>query len=370
MQPNKTTQTAETSTTIVGCILAGALNHSYSKHKHYMQICLAMCPIWGLGQPPMSTAYIAGQLKSKGHSVRTFDFGNAFFDSLTEEKRQALSQMYLTADWYNNFERMRKELDLDHHVDLWAEEILRSNPRLVGLSIYHSTLSVSLLLVQAIKTRAPQTAIVFGGPSCDDRKLILRGPIDFLVHGEGEATITDLADRLETGRALDDCQGMSFLRDGEIVTTPARPLIADINEIPFPDFSGFGVMRYPHRVLPMFTSRGCVNRCSSCTEAPQWGNFWYRTADNIVAELQRQVAHYKPHYVKMVDSLINGSLREFERICYLIIAQGINVQWGGMARINPWMHREFLAKAYRWALWRAPCYMTHHADANTIASEP
>ena len=97
----------------------------------------------------------------------------------------------------------------------------------------------------------------------------------------------------------------------------------------------------------MFTSRGCINRCTYCYEARQWGKYRFRHADNIVAEMEYYVEQWKPAHLFFRDSLIDGNLKEFGKMCDLIIEKKLPVLWSGMARIHPRMDREFLQKAYR-----------------------
>jgi len=312
-----------------------------------MKISLVMCPIWNTDQPPLSIAYISGQLKSAGHEVFCHDFSIALLHSIPKHERDTMKQKYLVEGWYTDFEYWRKKLSIDTLVDGWADEVLRNSPKLVGFSIYDSTLSVSILLAEAIKKKSPETLVVFGGPSCDNKEIILRGPIDFLVYGEGEETITDLAERIEHGRPFQDCPGVVFLGDENIIQRPPRSPIADVNTIPFPDFNEFNLFMYPSKALPMFTSRGCPNRCSFCSESPRWGRYRYRTAENIVFEMERNVRTYGITHFSMEDSTINGNIREFEKMCDLIISDRLSVTWGGKARIESKMNPDLIKKAYK-----------------------
>jgi radical SAM superfamily enzyme YgiQ (UPF0313 family) len=312
-----------------------------------MKISLIMCPLWNVDQPPLSIAYIAGQLESVGYDVFCHDFSIDLIHTLPSDERETITQKYLVEGWYTNFDFWRKKLSIDTLVDGWADEVLRNSPKLVGFSIYDATLSVSILLAEAIKKKAPETSIVFGGPSCDKKEIILRGPIDFLVYGEGEETITDLAERIENQRAFHDCPGIVFREDGNIVQTTPRPPIGDINTIPFPDFNDFNLFSYPSKALPMFTSRGCPNRCSFCSESPRWGRYRFRTAENIVMEMVRDVETYGIKHFSMEDSTINGKMDQFEKMCDLVILKKLEVTWGGKARIDLRMSPDLLRKACR-----------------------
>ena len=308
-------------------------------------VALVMCPIWNISQPPLATACIAAQLKAAGYDVSCHDLSRRFVDSISTDHRREVEQTYLPQGWFEDFDRWRRTLDIDRMVETWAAEIARSEPAVAGFTIYDATLSVSLLLAREIKRLCPETVIIFGGPTCDNAAIMRKGPVDFLVCGEGEVTAVDLLGRIRNGQPVSDCPGIAWRAGTEIVRNPPRPRVEDINEIPFPDFDGFDLRAYPERKLPMLTSRGCPNRCSFCSESPRWGRYRHRSAENIVAEMERNLREYGIAHSSMEDSLINGNLDEFARMCDLILERGLKVTWGGKARIHPRMNLAFLAKA-------------------------
>jgi radical SAM superfamily enzyme YgiQ (UPF0313 family) len=95
----------------------------------------------------------------------------------------------------------------------------------------------------------------------------------------------------------------------------------------------------------MFASRGCYARCTFCTEWSQWVKFRWRSAANVVAEMERDVEKWNPKYISIEDSLINGNLKVFEEMCDLLIKRQVPISWGGKARIHHRMDLDFLKKA-------------------------
>ncbi len=312
-----------------------------------MKISLVMCPIWSIDEPPMATACLAGYLKARGHEVSCHDFSVELYNEISGEDQGTLSQLYITSDWNDRFEDWRVRLDLDDRVDRWARRILAGGPDLVGLTIYDATRETSILLAHALKRHAPRVRVIFGGPSCHDNPaLILRAPVDLMVYGEGEETFTEVLARLEKGGGWEDCAGVIYRSGDEAVRTEPRPLISDLDALPFPDFDDFDFALYRSRMLPMFTSRGCYNRCSFCSEKSRWIRYRHCSSDRIVDEMERNVERYGIHHFDLVDSLINGNLNEFARMCDLILERGLSVTWGGKARIHPRMDRSFLEKTH------------------------
>ena len=100
----------------------------------------------------------------------------------------------------------------------------------------------------------------------------LRSGVDVVVIGEGEQTIRDLLACFEAGGDLSDVRGIAFLKDGQVVRTPAREPLTDFDALPIPDFS---VLRYAR--LKLFTVsgvRGCGMDCEFCSVKgrPRWAS--------------------------------------------------------------------------------------------------
>ena len=63
--------------------------------------------------------------------------------------------------------------------------------------------------------------------------------------------------------------------------------------------------------------------------------------------MKDNVARYGLRHFSMEDSTINGNIREFEKMCDLIISDKLRVTWGGKARIESKMSRDLIRKAYQ-----------------------
>src|SRR5258708_39413899 len=59
--------------------------------------------------------------------------------------------------------------------------------------------------------------------------------LDSVVRFEGEQTLLELVDLLSAGRDWRNIQGIAYKRDGEIVTTALRPLIENLDQLPYPE---------------------------------------------------------------------------------------------------------------------------------------
>jgi radical SAM superfamily enzyme YgiQ (UPF0313 family) len=124
--------------------------------------------------------------------------------------------------------------------------------------------------------------------------------IDAVVVGEGEETVVEILDRLRSGRDLTDIAGVIARKNGTILHNPPRPLIADLDRLPFParellgDRSRYIPAAGTYRRKPValvMTSRGCDRRCIFCFQMDRerksgTRGVRYRSVDNVLQEIE------------------------------------------------------------------------------------
>lgn len=111
--------------------------------------------------------------------------------------------------------------------------------------------------------------VVMGGPhpSHDLEPLSHADVVDATVKGEGEYAVLDLVNAWEAGRSIEEIPNVACLKAGVAVQNPIRPVIQDLDTLPFPDVDVF--YKYPFlrgkRVMQVHVSRGCQNSCTYCS---------------------------------------------------------------------------------------------------------
>ncbi len=152
---------------------------------------------------------------------------------------------------------------LEPSVEETASRVLATNPEVVAFTSYSVTHRWSVEVARAIKNQR-RVPIVFGGPhvaSVPDRAI--REPaIDAVVEGEGEGALLDLVNcASDDGFSRDDIANCTF----KTRRNRPRPLIQDLDELPFADKSGFyAAVPELERELYVVSRRGCPFRCSFC----------------------------------------------------------------------------------------------------------
>jgi len=121
--------------------------------------------------------------------------------------------------------------------------------------------------------------------------------IDYIVMGEGEVTLVELIKTLRTGKNQGDVKGLSFKHNGKIIQTPPRPLIENLDALPYPAYHlvendikryHFSMMAGKNtRYMILEGARGCDHRCSFCTQWKYWRGMWRtKSAKRIADEIE------------------------------------------------------------------------------------
>lgn len=179
----------------------------------------------------------------------------------------------------------------------------------------------------AAKKVRPEIVCVGGGAGyTSEPELFLHMTrADIAVLGEGEVTEVELLRTLDRGGDLSAVRGILFRAGARLVRTPDRPVVPNLDDIPFPSYEGLGIEEYfeneknydtsalfdysytdEPRVLPMFLGRSCPFGCKFCfhTLGRRYRN---RSLDNFFAELDMWIEKYHINGILLMDELFGGS---------------------------------------------------------------
>ena len=297
-----------------------------------MRVCLINPPriqpkVWGKPSvyQPMDIAYVAAVLE-KEHEVQVIDVPNEGWGNLEEidgaKYRQGLKNEEIIAR-INDFA-----------------------PGVVVITVPFSGWSSAAFDVAAkVKKVDPNILTVLIGlhPSARPTECLKQPNVDFVVIGEPEETVLELASVLEQGKKdeLKKVNGIGFVENGEPVITAPRLFIQDLDSLPFParhllPMKQFfeaakkmpisGNLRKPS--VRMLTSRGCPYGCIFCSNHIVMGRQWRaRSAENVVAEIEQIIATYGIRQIDFLDDNIAFNRKRLETICDLTVEKGLNIEW-------------------------------------------
>jgi anaerobic magnesium-protoporphyrin IX monomethyl ester cyclase len=175
-------------------------------------------------------------------------------------------------------------------------EIKKQDPELIGFPLYSSDLTMIYELTEKIKKLNENTKIFFAGHHATALYNVVMQQFpnaDFLIRGEGEFTVVDLANALEKKKRLNNIKGISYRENKKIVHNPDRPPIEDLDSVPIPsrmlidDKLYYSRMSKNKKVDILITTRGCPYRCTFCSKLnDRFRGYRERSINNIIEEMK------------------------------------------------------------------------------------
>lgn len=262
----------------------------------------------GIKIPPLNLMYLAAALEKDSISVKIID--------------DDLYQM--------GFEKV-------------ARLVSRIDPVMVGITATTATIKSALKYIKAVKSLLPNILTVIGGPHPTFMPLETlkdEDSLDVVVMGEGEETIVDLFTKYEKFgiNEFSEVQGISYRNDDEISQNLPRPLIKDLDNIPFPARHLIPFKEYKtskNQAGGIITSRGCVFSCNYCSSSLIMGKkYRTRSPENVVDELEELTDKYNIREIAFLDDIFMLNKRRAKAIADEIRERGIDLNFVTSSRVD------------------------------------
>lgn len=193
--------------------------------------------------------------------------------------------------------------------------IASRSPALVATSGFTCNSYACARTAELAKTVNEDNVTVVGGSHFSftpDESLAGYPEIDYIVRGEGELTLVELIRALNNGRSPRGIAGLSFRHEGNIVHNPPRPLIDNLDSLPYPAYhlveKNLGQYHFTMMAgknvtyLNMEGGRGCTHRCSFCTQWRLWGGCWRtKSARRIADEMEHLHDNFGGQFIWFTD---------------------------------------------------------------------
>jgi radical SAM superfamily enzyme YgiQ (UPF0313 family) len=253
---------------------------------------------WATGQPyaPLGTLYAAALLRENGYVVSLFD---TMFAQRAEEVIPSLDNFQpdvfvIYDDGFNYLTKM-----------------CLTNMR-----------EAAFHMCKLARERGCKV-IVSSSDSTDHFEEYLSEGADFIVLGEGEVTLLELVKALgNPGADVSAIPGLAYQQGDSIVRTGKRPVIKELDALPFPAWDLVDITPYRamwmkssgYFSMNMGTTRGCPFKCNWCAK-PIYGNRYNsRSPRNVIRELQWLKEQYRFDHIWFCDDIFGlkpGWVQEF-----------------------------------------------------------
>ena len=261
--------------------------------------------------PPGAIAILSSVANTNNYQPRVFDYNLDLSESLAEHEWDELESWNTLAvsEISEELENKLKNIfvkNLNNYIDNQTEYVC-----FCVFSYFSNRIATKIL--DWYQQVSNVTSIVGGtgvstDTSADNKEIfgdfLMRNQLaDYVVFGEGELTFDSILKK-------------QFDFPGINKNNPQQ--IEDLSSLPIPTYKYFDMSRYQTQKILITGSRGCVRSCTFCDIELTWPKFRYRKAEHIVDEIKRHFYDYGITEFEFTDSLINGSVSNFDRFNELL----------------------------------------------------
>lgn len=186
----------------------------------------------------------------------------------------------------------------------------------------------------AVKNAIPDLPVIFGGwhPSLLPDETLSEPFVDFVVRGQGEMTLLEVAEALEERKPFGEIRGLFWKSEDGRRHQNVERRVQPLEALPTPSFDLVDFDAYERvsgvRKLAYATSVGCPYACNYCTDMVFYKRrFNALSAERVAGELAALVARYRIEEVALLDSNFPVDLRRAIRIAHAIKETGVKFRW-------------------------------------------
>jgi radical SAM superfamily enzyme YgiQ (UPF0313 family) len=208
---------------------------------------------------------------------------------------------------------------------------------IVAMPTFIDSFPVNIRVLERVRQLNPGIITMIGGAlvSSLPEPLMERLQPDYTILGEGEATLLELLDHIESGGTPATAQGIAglgLLLDGKVAFTHRRPQLMDLDVLPIPDLFLFPSVQENPEIpeLGITTSRGCYGRCSFCFL--NMHKLSYKSPERFEKEVADLLAKHGIKYFYVNDLTFTSDLKRTYAICDVLAKFGLT--WTCSTRVE------------------------------------
>jgi len=234
--------------------------------------------------PPLGILYLAGYLAESGYDAEVIDLAN-------------------------------KEAELE-------KALAGSHSGLYGITSTTPQYPWAKKIKDIVKARDPGAKVCIGGPHPSSiPQRCLDDGFDFVVIGEGEQALRDIAVRLDARLPIERALRYPYIKDLDSIPFPRRDLI-NLRDYGYPIDGG--------NATTVITSRGCPFSCAFCSKDVWTGKVRFRGVDYVIKEIEKIKSEFGFKNFLFLDDAFNLNKKRLFEICSRLKPMGI--RWRCYAR--------------------------------------
>jgi radical SAM superfamily enzyme YgiQ (UPF0313 family) len=218
-----------------------------------------------------------------------------------------------------------------------ADLIVQTGGDVYGFGSICSSYPLTIRIAEAVKSRRPASAILFGGPQAsvvDVHSLAAFPFIDLVLRGEAELTLPSLLEEVAGARRLESVPGLTWRDNGQIRRNPNSPVISDLDALPSPAYHLTGELK-DAKIAALEMGRGCPFACTFCSTNDFFRRkFRLRSPERILRDMRAIAATYGIREFGLAHDMFTVDRRRVEAFCDAMLASGEGFKWSCSARTD------------------------------------
>lgn len=264
----------------------------------------------------------------------------------------------LLKEGYKDVRILDLNLSDDPEVEL-QKAVETYKPDFVGITFVTPLFVLACKICEQIKKDHPDVIVMGGGVHSTTlpKETLEKSQFDLVVMGEGENTLVELI----SGKNREEINGIAYKKGGKVFVNPPRPLIENLDDLPFPAWHLYDIDKYfssylnsrKNPVGPIETSRGCTFGCCFCNKTIFGRRFRAKSPERVVDEIERMLKlGFKELHIW--DDNFSTDMERAKSICDLIVKKGLKFPWN----IFNGLRVDRIDEELAFKLKKAGCYRT------------
>jgi anaerobic magnesium-protoporphyrin IX monomethyl ester cyclase len=265
--------------------------------------------------PPLGTLQAAAVVRDSGFNVNFFDVGlrNDPNEIEVELKKNRPEYLVIYDDGFNYLTKM-------------CLTVMRE----------------AALTMARIAKRFKVTVIICSSDSSDHYEKYLDNGVDYVVRGEGEETLKELLQSIQSHGDPIAILGIVYRKDGKTKVNAPRPVLRDLDSLPRPAWDLLDLEHYRkiwkkhhgYFSLNIATTRGCPYKCNWCAK-PIYGNRYNsRFPEHVVNEIEFLLKNFQPDHFWMCDDIFGLKPSWLKKFSELVAERNLKFKYKIQSRVD------------------------------------
>jgi len=226
----------------------------------------------------------------------------------------------------------------------FIEIIRQKKPAVVCISVDSANFDSCYYMAEIVKKITPDCLTILGGIHATffDIKILEHVPfVDMIVRGEGEVTLQEILDIMEENYhpSYKQVLGITYRDQGKICKNADRPVIADLDTLPFFSYELLDMDEIEADSWPgcyaIHTGRGCSFPCHFCADRAIWNrNYRCKSPGRILEEIKYCRDHYPINGIFFGNDTFTANKVKTRELCELLIQENIGIDWCCSTRVD------------------------------------